>query len=104
MNNFIKPVDSLINDNNDFFYADKKMHELLKNNDIQLYLDYVKLKYKLNNQENKQENNQENNQENKQENKQIIYQKYSNKYKIDMLESMWTSILNLENTLNKYSK
>ena len=96
MNNFIKPVDSLINDNNDFFYADKKMHELLKNNDIQLYLDYVKLKYKLNNQENKQENNQEN--------KQIIYQKYSNKYKIDMLESMWTSILNLENTLNKYSK
>jgi hypothetical protein len=92
MNNFIKPVDSLINDNNDFFYADEKMHELLKNNDIQLYLDYVKSKYKLNNQENNQEN------------KQIIYQKYSNKYKIDMLESMWTSILNLENTLNKFSK
>jgi hypothetical protein len=92
MNNFIKPVDSLINDNNDFFYADEKMHELLKNNDIQSYLDYVKLKYKLNKQENKQEN------------KQIIYQKYSNKYKIDMLESMWTSILNLENTLNKFSK
>ena len=92
MNNFIKPVDSLINDNNDFFYADKKMHELLKNNEIQLYLDYVKSKYKLNNQETKQET------------KQIIYQKYSNKYKIDMLESMWTSILNFENTLNKFSK
>ena len=42
MNNFsIEPVDPLVKDDSQFFYADEKMLNILINEDIQVYLDYV---------------------------------------------------------------
>lgn len=45
MNNQIEPIDPLVTNNN-FFYADQKMLDILVNNDIQDYLDYVREKQK----------------------------------------------------------
>jgi len=46
MNNLsIEPIDPLVkDDNNPFFYADEKMLNILKNDDIQEYFDYIKNK------------------------------------------------------------
>jgi hypothetical protein len=49
MNNLsIEPIDPLVkDDNNPFFYADEKMLNILKNDDIQEYFDYIKNKNKI---------------------------------------------------------
>jgi hypothetical protein len=107
MNN-LEPVDPLIkpiNTNNNFFHADEKMHYLLVNKDIQTYLDYCSTKYhglKYTKQE-----------EDKPSIKELLnkYNDYvlkerqdrANKHKKIMLESIWTNITLLENTINKFS-
>jgi hypothetical protein len=105
MNN-LEPVDPLIKPtNNNFFHADEKMHYILVNKDIQTYLDYCKNKYldsKYINQEIIEE---------KPNIKELLdkYNEYIlkerqdrvNKHKKIMLESIWSNITNLENTINK---
>ena len=81
----IKPIDPLVKD----FYADDTMHDILVTKDIQDYLDYIYNKYKSI----KQEANQEIKQE-------VIYD--SNKYKKQMLECIWSNIMILEETVNKF--
>ena len=107
MNN-LEPVDPLVkstNINTNLFHADEKMHYLLVNKDIETYLDYCKNKYidsKYVNQEIVEE---------KLDIKEILnkYNDYAlkerqdrlNKHKKMMLESIWSNIINLENTINK---
>lgn len=109
MNNSIEPVDPLIkptNTNNNFFHADEKMHFILVNKDIQTYLDYCSAKY----------NDLKYRKEEEQEKPGIkeLLDKYNdyilkerqekvNKHKKIMLESIWSNIINLENTINKFS-
>jgi len=97
MNHFIKPVDPLVQDNNDLFYADENMHYILENKDIQDYLDYIKEKHNLNKSKIKPEI--------KSEIKPAIKLDYSynnNNYKKQMLENIWSNILILENTIKKF--
>jgi hypothetical protein len=47
MNNFINAVDPLVQDNNELFHADEKMHYILENKNIQDYLNYIKDKQNL---------------------------------------------------------
>jgi hypothetical protein len=97
MNNLLETIDPLDKPTNtNFFYADEKMHYLLVNKDIQTYLDYCSTKHhdlKYPKQEDKQED--------KQEHKEREY--YMNKQKKLMLESIWSNIINLENTINKFT-
>ena len=99
MSNEIKPIDPLVQENNAFFHADEKMHYILENKTIEVYLEYIKNKHKL---------NEEIKQEIKPEIKQIIRNLsdeqlyYSAKRKIEMLEHIWTNIVNLENTIRKF--
>ena len=106
MNNSIEPVDPLIKSTNtNLFHADEKMHYILVNKDIQTYLDYCKNKY-LNNKYINQEIIEE-----KPNIKELLdkYNEYIlkerqdrvNKHKKIMLESIWSNITNLENTINK---
>jgi len=97
MNFFIKPVDPLVQDNNDFFYADEKMHYILENNDIQDYLDYIKEKQTLNKSEIKSKTILEINPSTKQY---FIYN--HNNYKKLILQNMWSDIFTLENTIKKF--
>jgi hypothetical protein len=98
MNNFIKAVDPLVQDNNDLFHADEKMHNLLKNNDIQDYLDYIKEKH------NKSKINLEIKTEIKSDIKPEIKHNYTynNNYKKQMLQNIWSDILTLEYTIKKF--
>jgi hypothetical protein len=104
MNNLIEPIDPLIKPiNTNLFHADEKMHYILVNKDIQTYLDYCSNKYndlKYIKQEEETPNIKE------------VLNKYNdyilkerqdrlNKHKKMMLESIWTNITNLENTINK---
>ena len=84
----IKPIDPLVKD----FYADDTMHDILVTKNIQDYLDYIYNKYKSIKKQ--QEKIQE---EVKQE---VIYD--SNKYKKQMLECIWSNIMILEETVNKF--
>ena len=88
-NNFISPVDSLVQENNnDLFYADEKMHHILENGNLQSYLDYIKNKNRINkSQEVKQEE---------------VKQEVKQEYKKQMLDAIWTNIENLENTIKKF--
>jgi len=46
----IKPVDLYIKEEDDdksFFFADEKMHNILVNEDIKTYLDYIRNKHEL---------------------------------------------------------
>jgi hypothetical protein len=92
MSNYITPVDSLIQENNnDLFYADEKMHYILEHGDIQSYLDYVKNKQVIKSKEIKPE---------------VIklpeYTYDKNHYKKQMLYNIWTNIEILENTIKKF--
>jgi len=103
MSNYIKPIDPLVQENNDFFHADEKMHYILENKTIEVYLEYIKNKHKLN-------------EEIKPVIKQVIKPVikpvirnlsneqlcYSKKRKIEMLEHIWSNIVNLENTIRKF--
>lgn len=97
MNFFIKPVDPFVQDNNDLFHADEKMHYILENNNIQSYLNYVKNKQKLNNSEIKPKTITEINPSIKQD---YIYN--PNNYKKLILQNMWSDIFTLENTIKKF--
>jgi hypothetical protein len=100
MNHFIKPVDPLVQDNNDLFHADEKMHYILENKDIQDYLDYIKEKHNFN----KSKINPKIKPDIKSDIKPDIKPDYSynNKYKKQMLENIWSNILILENTIKKF--
>lgn len=94
MNNQIEPIDPLVTNNN-FFYADQKMLDILVNNDIQDYLDYVREKQKKSKIQPPEPTS----------NKQLLddyKQERQNKHKKIMLESIWTNIITLENTINKF--
>ena len=99
MSNEIKPIDPLVQENNEFFHADEKMHYILENKSIDAYLEYIKNKHKLNNEEILPEIIPEIKPIIKQE----IKPDYNSKRKIKMLENMWTNIVNLENTIKKFS-
>jgi hypothetical protein len=91
-NNYVTPIDPLIQENNnDLFYADEKMHYILEHGNIQSYLDYVKNKHKINKPH-----------EIKPEIKLQEYTYDRNRYKKQMLDSIWTNIVNLENTIKKF--
>ena len=110
MNHFIKPVDPLVQDNNDLFHADEKMHYILENKNIQDYLDYIKEKH------NKSKIKPEIKPDIIPEIKPDIIPNiipdikpdikpdysYNNKYKKQMLENIWSNILILENTIKKF--
>jgi len=95
MSNYIKPIDPLVQENNEFFHADEKMHYILENKTIEVYLEYIKNKHKLN-------------EEIKPVIKPVIRNLsneqlcYSKKRKIEMLEHIWSNIVNLENTIRKF--
>ena len=91
MSNYIRPVDPLVQENHEFFHADEKMHYILENKDLQTYFDYIKNKH------NSIKPEEVLSEEPKQE-----YKHDSNRYKKQMLDSIWTNIVNLENTLNKF--
>jgi hypothetical protein len=91
MNNYIKPVDPLVDDNNTFFHADEKMHYLLENKDIQDYLDYIKEKRNLNKPDVKSDIKLN-----------IKSESNIDKYKKQMLQNIWSDILTLENTIKKF--
>ena len=107
MNN-LEPIDPLVKPTNistNLFHADEKMHDLLVNGNIEAYLAYCSAKYhdlKYIKQEEKSPDIKE------------ILNKYNdyvlkerqdrvNKHKKMLLESIWTNIINLENTINKFS-
>jgi hypothetical protein len=95
MSNYIRPIDPLVQENHAFFHADEKMHYILENKDLQTYFDYVKNKYNSIKPEEVQPEkiSEEPTQE---------YKYDRNKYKKQMLDNIWTNIVNLENTLNKF--
>ena len=67
------------------------MHYILENKDLQTYFDYVKNKH---NSIKPEEVHLE---------EPIQEHKYDrNKYKKQMIDSIWTNIVNLENTLNRF--
>jgi hypothetical protein len=89
MSNYITAIDPLVQENNNFFHADEKMHYILENKDIQTYLDYIKNKHISSKSEILPE----------------IKPRYthdSNKYKKQMLNNIWTNIENLEKTINQF--
>lgn len=104
MNNFsIEPVDPLVKDDSQFFYADEKMLNILINEDIQVYLDYVNNKYK----ESKNLKEKITNPTTKEilDKHRLIHEydriERQNKHKKLMLDSIWSNILTLEETINK---
>jgi hypothetical protein len=94
MENFkIDPIDPLITQNKDdydFFHADQKMHDLLLNGDIEKYLEYI------------------NNKNNKNSIIEVpvpkpnIKQVVNNINKKKMINSIWSNIIILEETIKKF--
>jgi hypothetical protein len=105
MNN-LEPIDPLVKPTNistNLFHADEKMHDLLVNGNIEVYLAYCSAKYhdlKYIKQEEKSPDIKE------------ILNKYNdyvlkeredrlNRHKKIMLDSIWSNITYLENTINR---
>jgi hypothetical protein len=84
MSNYIRPVDSLVQENRTFFHADDY---ILEHSDLQIYFDYIKNKHNSIKSEEIQS-------------EELKYDR--NRYKKQMLDSIWTNIVNLENTINKF--
>lgn len=104
MNNSIEPVDPLIKPTNtNFFHADEKMHYILVNKDIETYLDYCSTKYNDLKYIKQEEETPDIKEVLNKYNDYILKERQDrlNKHKKMMLESIWTNITNLENTINK---
>jgi hypothetical protein len=104
MNNFsIEPVDPLVKDDSQFFYADEKMLNILINEDIQVYLDYVNNKYKAS--KNLKEKITNPTTKEILDKHRLIHEydriERQNEYKKHMLDSIWLNIMTLEETINK---
>jgi len=105
MNN-LEPVDPLVkpvNINTNLFHADEKMHDLLVNGNIEEYLEYCSTKYYdlkyIKHEEDKPDIKEILNKYNDYTLKERQYR--LNYHKKMMLESIWSNIINLENTINK---
>jgi len=95
MNNYIIAVDPLVKENTvnatteftgtNNFYADEKMHNLLESGNINEYLNYVKYKHMYSD-----------------SNKPEEYSYDKNKYKKQMIDTIWNNIMILENRIKEF--
>ena len=98
----VEPVDSIIDENKKFFYADEQMLNILINNDFQDYLDYIKNKQFGKTPADEIKELKQKLIEKELELEELKELKKRQNYKNEMLSSMMLNINRLEETIKKF--